>query len=249
MTIIRSMRGAWYDFVRWFVRNTFFRLTGGLRAVGRENVPFDGAVIIAPLHVSNLDPPAVACACPRRLNFMAKEELFKVPVLGPIIRSLDAFPVKRGEGDTEAIRLTLSLLEQGRTVIVFPEGTRGDGKTIQPINKGVTMLARRSGAWVVPVGLVGSHIVLPKGQSKPKRGRITVAFGKPFRYADIQAANEREARELFASRLQQSIIVLCNENGLPIRNESSLPRLEASAAGEISVGSKVPDSSDTQLPR
>lgn len=221
------MRGAWYDFVRWFVRNTFFRLTGGLKGIGRENVPKEGAVIIAPLHVSNLDPPAVACTCPRRLNFMAKEELFKVPVLGPIIRSLDAFPVKRGEGDTEAIRHTISQLEKGATVLVFPEGTRGDGVHLQPINKGVTMLARRSGAWVVPVGMVGTHKVLPKGQSKPKWHKIRVVYGKPFRYSDIQAANEREARELFADKLQSEIVRLCHENGLDLKSESSSQRLEA----------------------
>lgn len=229
------MRGAWYDFVRWFVRNTFFRLTGGLRSVGRENVPKEGAVILAPLHVSHLDPPAVACACSRRLNFMAKEELFRVPVLGPIIRSLDAFPVKRGEGDTEAIRLTISLLEQGKCVLVFPEGTRGDAISIQPINKGVTMLARRTGAWVVPVGMVGSHKVLPKGQSKPKRHRITVAFGKPFRYQDIQSPSEKEAREAFARRLQAEIVELCAANGLSLKSESTLPRSEAFAGDERSV--------------
>lgn len=226
------MRGAWYDFVRWFVRNTFFRLTGGLRAVGRENVPKEGAVIIAPLHVSNLDPPAVACTCPRRLNFMAKEELFKVPILGPIIRSLDAFPVKRGEGDTEAIRHTISQLEKGATVLVFPEGTRGDGISIQPINKGVTMLARRSGAWVVPAGIVGTHKVLPKGQSRPKRHRIRVIYGEPFRYSDIQASNEREAREIFANRLQSSIVALCAANGLALKSESASQRSEESVPRE-----------------
>ena len=227
------MRGAWYDFVRWFVRNTFFRYTGGLKGIGRENVPKQGAVIIAPYHVSNLDPPAVACTCPRRLNFMAKEELFKVPILGPIIRSLDAFPLKRGEGDTEAIRHAIAQLEAGKTIIIFPEGSRGDGISIQPLTKGATMLARRTGAQVVPVGIVGTHKVLPKGQSKPKRGSmVKVAYGKPFTYQDIEKDFGKQAKDAFGDFLQQRILELCQENGLALKSASSIQRSEESSALE-----------------
>ena len=222
------MRGAWYDFVRWFVRNSFFRLTGGLKGTGRENVPKTGAVIIAPNHVSNLDPPAVACTCPRRLNFMAKEELFKVPILGPIIRSLDAFPLKRGEGDTEAIRHAIAQLEAGKTVIIFPEGSRGDGVSLQPMTKGATMLARRTGATVVPVGIVGTHKVLPKGQSKPKRGKVLVAYGKPFTYKEIEAQYGKTAKDAFGDELQKRILELCHANGLPLKSATSFQRSEES---------------------
>jgi len=223
------MRGAWYDFVRWLVRNTFFRWTGGLKGTGRENVPKEGAVIIAPYHVSNLDPPAVACTCPRRLNFMAKEELFKVPILGPIIRSLDAFPLKRGEGDMEAIRHAIAQLQAGKTIIIFPEGSRGDGISIQPMTKGATMLARKTNAMVVPVGIVGTHKILPKGQSKPKRGnKVTVAYGKPFSYAEIEQQYGKAAKEAFGHELQKRILELCRDHGLPLKSESSPQRLEAS---------------------
>jgi 1-acyl-sn-glycerol-3-phosphate acyltransferase len=163
---------------------------------------------------------------------MAKEELFKVPVLGRIIRSLDAFPVKRGEGDTEALRHTISQLEAGKTVLVFPEGTRGDGVSIQPVNRGVTMLARRTGATVVPVGIIGTHKVLPKGQSRWKRHKITVAFGRPFKYQDITAANEREAREVFANELQARILEVCRANGLDLKTAPSNLRSEESAPAE-----------------
>jgi 1-acyl-sn-glycerol-3-phosphate acyltransferase len=229
------MRGAWYDFVRWFVRNTFFRATGGLKGIGRENVPKQGGVIIAPYHVSNLDPPAVACTCPRRLNFMAKEELFKVPILGPIIRSLDAFPLKRGEGDTEAIRHAISQLEAGKTIIIFPEGSRGDGISIQPLTKGATLLARKTGATVVPVGIVGSHKVLPKGQSKPKRGKIVIAYGQPFTYADIEKQHGKAAKDAFGVELQKRILALCRENGLPLKSEPSSQCSEGSHPTETPV--------------
>jgi 1-acyl-sn-glycerol-3-phosphate acyltransferase len=209
-------RSAWYAFVLRLVRNLFFRLiTGGLRSVGEENIPKTGAVIFAPNHVSNLDPPAVACGTNRRqLTFMAKEELFK-GIFGKLIASVGAFPVRRGESDTESVRKTIALLDEGRAVLVFPEGTRGDTKQLGPINRGVAMLAKRTNAPVVPVGVVGTHIVAPKGGKGLKRHRITIAYGEPFTYADIaKGSSEKENRELFAQELERRIIALCDAHGL-----------------------------------
>lgn len=225
---------GWYRFVNWLVRTVYFgAVTGGLESVGRENIPKTGAVIIAPIHVSHLDPPATGCAMPqRRLRFMAKEELFK-GIFGKIIFSLGAFPVHRGEGDTEAIRKSLAMLEEGEALLVHPEGTRGDGVHMNPINKGTAMLAKRSGAPVVPVGIIGSNIVMPRG-AKGKRHRIKVVFGKPFTYADVVATtgNEKLAREAFSKTLAERIRQLCNENGFEV-----LPALE-------SVPEAVPVSSE-----
>lgn len=195
---------------------------------GTQNVPQEGGLIVAPVHLSHIDPPAIACTLPRRVNFMAKEELFKVPIFGGIIKSLGSFPVRRGEGDTEAIRHTIGLLENGAAVLVFPEGTRGDGQMIQEMNKGVTLLAKRTGAWVQPVGIVGTHKVLPKGQSKPKRHPVTVAYGNPFRYSDfVESSDQRQA---FADELEARIVQLCRENGLPIK---SAPRPKSSKGSRV----------------
>src|ERR1044071_4868828 len=103
-----SERSSWYAFVLRLVRNSFFRLIpGGLGSVGEENIPRAGAVIFAPNHLSNLDPPAVACGTNKRqLAFMAKEELFK-GLFGKIIASVGAYAVRRGESDTESIRRTI----------------------------------------------------------------------------------------------------------------------------------------------
>lgn len=147
---------------------------------------------------------------------MAKEELFK-GVFGKIIGSLGAFPVHRGDGDTEAIRKSIAMLEDKEALLVHPEGTRGDGVKMNPINKGVAMLAKRTGAPVVPVGIVGSHIVMPRGK-KGKRHRIKVVFGKPFTYAEVaKGANEKEAREAFSIELAERIRKLCNENGWDVQ--------------------------------
>jgi 1-acyl-sn-glycerol-3-phosphate acyltransferase len=214
---------GWYRFVNWLVRTVYFGIgTGGLRAVNPENIPMSGPVIVAPIHVSHLDPPSTACAMPhRRLRFMAKEELFKGP-FGKIIASLGAFPVHRGEGDMEAIRKSIEMLNDGEALLVHPEGTRGDGVHMLPVNKGVAMLAKRTGAPVVPVGIIGSNIVMPRGKKKGKRHRITIAFGKPFTYTDVaKGENEKEAREVFCRVLSERIRDLCDAHGFPV-----LPPLE-----------------------
>ena len=204
---------AWYSFVNWLVRTVYFgMITGGLRSIGRENVPRTGAVIVAPIHVSHLDPPATACAMPhRRLRFMAKEELFK-GIFGRVIASVGAYPVHRGEGDTEAIRKSIAMLEAGEALLVHPEGTRGDGVRMQAVNKGVAMLAKRTGAPVVPVGIIGSCIVLPRGKKKGRRHLITVVFGQPFTYEEVAGGS----REEFGQVLSERILKLCNEHGFAI---------------------------------
>lgn len=213
------MKAAWYYFILYLARFAF-RFIGGVKGVHEENVPRKGPLIVAPLHVSHLDPPAVACGTNRRLRFMAKEELFHHRVFGWFIRSLGAFPVKRGEGDTEAIRNAISIIESGEALLIFPEGTRGDGRHIQAVNRGVTMLAKRTGAQVLPVGVVGTHIAWPKGQKKIRRSRIWIVYGEPFTYGDIaKGANEKVNRELFAAELQARILKLCAEKGLVLSRE------------------------------
>ena len=213
---------AWYWFIRWCARYLvlgFF--SGGMKVVGLENVPKDGPVIFAPIHVSMFDPPIVSCAAPRAVNFMAKEELFKPPVLGPLILSLGAFPVKRGAGDTSAVKLALERLGVGAALIMFPEGTRGDGKTLGEMQSGVAMIAKRSSAQVVPVGIYGSHKMLPKGQTLPKFSRLKVAFGKPFTYAETATgANERENRILFGAEMERRLVEQCRVAGLEVRTSS-----------------------------
>ncbi|RYG48303.1 1-acyl-sn-glycerol-3-phosphate acyltransferase [bacterium] len=197
----------------------FFATSGGIRAVGVENVPKQGGVILAPNHLSHLDPPALACTCRhRRVLAMGKGDLWNHKAFGLIIGGIGAYPVQR-DNETEAVRWAVSVLEGGHTLLVFPEGTRGDGQTLFPIERGTGMLARRTGALVVPVGIVGTEKIWPKGQSKPSMGhRITVAYGKPFTYESVSTgANEKENRVIFARELEKRILDLCQEHGLPLR--------------------------------
>jgi len=209
---------VWYAFVRWMVRYVYLGTHGGMVSIGESNIPKGGPVLIAPLHISHLDPPAVACGMRRRLRFMAKDELFNHPLFGKLIASLGAFPVKRGETDTESIRKAISLLEEGEAVLIFPEGTRGDGITIQEMSRGVAMLAKRTKAPVVPVGVIGTNVVMPRGKSKGQKCMVKLVYGVPFTYEEVATSrNERENRDLFAHELQKRIVELCNSNGMPLK--------------------------------
>jgi 1-acyl-sn-glycerol-3-phosphate acyltransferase len=218
-TKIAKAHPTWFAFCRWFVRVFFYRLGGGFRSIGRENIPATGGVIFAPIHLSHTDPPAVACGCSRRLRFMSKAEMFEHKFLGWLIGSLGAFRVNRGEGDTESIRTAIELLNSGEAILIFPEGTRGDGEVMLPISRGVGLLAKKTNAQIVPVGLIGTRERLAKGSSKLHRSVVTVVYGKPFTYADIcQDSNEKKNRETFAKILSQRIAELCNSHGLMVKS-------------------------------
>lgn len=232
-------RGSlWYRFVRWLVRTVFFGWrTGGLRSIGKSNVPKEGGFILAGNHLSHLDPPAIACACPRALRFMSKHELFK-GLFGRLIRSLGAFPVRRGEGDTESIRKSLELLGSGHPLLVFPEGTRGQGRRMGPFNRGVAMLAKRADVPIVPVAIVGADYVLPPNDRKIRRRRIDVAFGSPFRYEDVATSqSEKENRELFSRALRQKIGALARANGLNYEND-----VESEGTASSDLAQTLPES-------
>lgn len=206
--------GTWYGFILFLARVLLFRIPGGLRVKGRQNVPMDGPLLVAPNHVSNLDPEAVAVSMPRQIAFMGKAELFKVPILAPLIRSLGCFPVHRGTADTEALRLAYKLLGEGRALLMFPEGARGDGKLLTSVSRGIAMVARRSGAPVLPVAVIGTHRRMPKGRVIPGFGRTTVVFGPPLRFEDfLEGRSEKEAGEALAAEWCRRVSEMCRAEG------------------------------------
>ena len=212
---------TWYRFCRAVVRYVCFPIIGGLRHFHRQNEPLDGPVIIAPAHFSVLDPPLISTILKRPLTFMAKEELFAPFLFGPLIRSLGAFPIRRGASDTEAIKLALQLLSENRLVLLFPEGTRGKGEQLGPMRAGVMLLAKKSGARVLPIGINGTHIVFPKGAKKIRRHRMQVALGESFTYQEVtEGLPDKEARARFQDELETRLQRACLAAGLTIKTAS-----------------------------
>lgn len=144
----------WYYFLLrrlgLFIASIFFRW----QVIGQEHIPATGGVLICANHRSYMDPIYITMAVTRQINFMAKEELFRIPLFGSLIRFLGAFPVKRGQSDLRSIRHALRLLQQGKVVLIFPEGTRNKTEqAVLPGLPGASMLALRSKATVLPLAI------------------------------------------------------------------------------------------------
>jgi 1-acyl-sn-glycerol-3-phosphate acyltransferase len=163
------------------------RLFFGLRVVGREHEPAAGPVIVVSNHLSDLDPLVVGAALRRRAGFMAKHELFTVPGVRWWIAACGAFPVRRGTADRQALRTALALLERGGVLVMFPEGTRGQDRTLRDPEPGAALLARRTGAALLPVAVLGTDVVLPRDAHRPRLGRIAVRIGAPLHIAAAPA--------------------------------------------------------------
>ena len=174
----------------------------GLQSIGRvtvegtDGLPTSGPLIIAANHMSNADPPFIggwlAPALQRRPTFLAKESLFKGP-LGLLIRSLGAEPVKVGGNDIGAYRVAKGILDKGGVVAILPEGTRSfDGVMTLP-KPGVSLLATRTGAPVLPVGISGTAKLIGREKTLPDFGtRIILRVGEPFQLT-IPAGVDRRA--------------------------------------------------------
>jgi 1-acyl-sn-glycerol-3-phosphate acyltransferase len=155
-----------------------------------DQIPRTGPVIVAANHSSNLDVPVLGSSLMpklgRRLQWLGKKELFDWPIIGWIARNGGVHAVDRGAADVEAFRIATRILEEGHALFVFPEGTRSHDGTLGQGRDGVAVLALRTGAPIVPVGLSGSYERWPRGQRLPRPGgRVTARVGSPFRLADV----------------------------------------------------------------
>jgi len=183
----------------------------GLRVIGKENIPSEGGLIVAANHISYLDPPLVGVAMwpYRTLHYIAKKDLFKIPLLGFILRLVNSFPVKRGKPDRVAMRKALELLKAGEAVCIFPEGTRSrDGRPQEP-ELGVSLLVLRSGAAVLPVAVINTDKALPRGAIMLHPAKIRVYIGKPF-HPNGQG-DPKEVRREIAKEIMERIRELWEE--------------------------------------
>ncbi len=160
----------------------FFRCGFGLRVTGQQHVPARGAFILASNHISYLDPPLVGAACPRRLAFMARADLFRHGLLGAWMRSVGVISLRRGEQDVGAMRQAIQVLRRGAPIAIFPEGTRQLSGRLGEAKRGVAILAALARVPIVPVLVQGTFEALPPGSRGLQKAKIRVAFGPPIPY-------------------------------------------------------------------
>jgi 1-acyl-sn-glycerol-3-phosphate acyltransferase len=148
-----------------------------LKVYGREHIPPEGGALLLSNHQSNLDPVLLAVQLQRKISFIAKSELFENRIFSWLIRSLNAFPVRRGETDVGAIKEAIRRLREGRILTMFPEGTRTRDGNIGKIQPGIAMLVRRAGVPVIPAVIDGSFQAWPRGVKLFRPYPIRVMYG------------------------------------------------------------------------
>jgi 1-acyl-sn-glycerol-3-phosphate acyltransferase len=180
-----------------------------------DEIPKDGPVILAANHASNLDAVVIGSwlipRLGRRIHWLGKKELFAWPIIGWTAANGGVHPVDREGADVEAFRLAKRILDEGNVLFVFPEGTRSPDGALQEARDGVAVLAQRTGAPIVPIGISGSNGVWPKGQRLPHPGgHVTIRVGTPFRIADEipSGTDRRAAKGLVTSLIMERIAEL-----------------------------------------
>jgi 1-acyl-sn-glycerol-3-phosphate acyltransferase len=187
-----------YKFANFVTKHILLPPYSRIRVTGLENVPVQGPLVLVSNHLNDADPGIIATNFPRHVIYLAKVELFRIPVLGWFMRSYGALPVRRNEADLGALRRANEALEAGQVVCIFPEGTRSAGNArMREAWPGAALIAQRANAPVLPVALTGSqHLALPKMFLKPfRRYNVEMRIGEPFLLAKPARLNSEAARE------------------------------------------------------
>jgi 1-acyl-sn-glycerol-3-phosphate acyltransferase len=199
-----------------FLMRMLFRL----EARGTEHVPRTGPLLLVANHSSVLDPPLVGGMAPRPLTFLAKAELFDIPLFGALIRGVNAHPLRREGADSAALRTALRVLDGGGALLVFPAGTRGHEGVLREPKAGAAMLAILSGAPVVPAYIKGSGGAWPKGRALPRPAKVVITFGPPLTFqraagTDRKAHYEATSRALMAAIGRLGGLTTASPSGAP----------------------------------
>lgn len=179
-------RGIFKGFYRW-------------KVIGQENIPDGEGLVLCANHISNWDPVLLGCGIERQVHFMAKAELFRIPVISSLIKDFGTYPVKRGAGDRQAIRTSLELAKQGKVLGIFPEGKRNRTSqgNVGNILPGAAMIALKSGVRVVPVAIIGPYRLFRS---------VTIIYGQPIDLTAAVSGKETAERTQAAAEIIRSEI-------------------------------------------
>jgi len=192
-----------------------------------------GPLLVVSNHISNADPPLIGSfltpVLGRRIHWLGKQEALEWPVFGPILARNAVIGVRRGEADVDAFRAAKRVLDEGLVLCIFPEGTRSPTGRLQEAKEGTAILASRSGARIVPIGISGTTSIWPRGQRFPHpRGSVTLRVGRPFSLEPISPGGaRREALQAATRRIMSSIAEL-----LPAPQRGVYADLVSGSAGE-----------------
>lgn len=169
---------------------------------GKENIPQEGACIICPNHVHALDSVVILVSTKRKINFMAKKELFKNGFINYLAKVFGVFPVARGGKDLEAIKTSLKILKKGEILTMFPEGTRnGLQKGVKPKN-GAVLIAIKAGVPIIPCGVKGSFKTFTK---------VTLTYGKPISFPKDTDVQDKDLVNRLTKQVVDEIVRLRDE--------------------------------------
>jgi len=195
-----------YRIGSWWILKYMFKILFRLQVKGIENLPPKGGVLLASNHSSYLDPPLIMSFSPRRVIFMAKKELFSIPVLGTVI-SQSAIPIIRNKPDRQALKKALELLEKGEVLCIFPEGTRTKDGSLGSAHLGIGFIVAHTTAPVLPVAISGTFNIL----HQKRVPRIKVNIGKPIAFENKSQKDKKLLYQEIASQVMNAIRELLKE--------------------------------------
>lgn len=176
-----------------------------VRVFGRENVPATGGGLVCANHQSYFDPVLVGLAIDQRLNFLARDTLFRNPLFKWLISFLDAIPIDREGGGLAGLKETLRRLKQDELVLIFPEGTRTRTGDLQPLKPGFCAIARRSQRPLIPVGFDGAYQAWPRSSPVPRLSNLAVVIGEPIGPDLIAALSDHALVAELQSRISRCL--------------------------------------------
>ena len=184
---VRAAPMTWTYRIAWWLSRLASRGIYRTQVKHVEHIPLVGPVILASNHASLADPPLIGGSVPRAVNFLARDTLFQIPILGWYIRKLNAVPVNRDGGGGAGLKAILDRLHNGAAILLFPEGTRTHDGRLRPARSGIGLTVIKSGAPVVPIRLHGTFEAWGRHQRFPGRGRFQVVVGKPLYFESLRA--------------------------------------------------------------